>query len=94
MPRGIDGGLDHDAADGGDGILETHGQAHEAENSRPVPAPAAVGALHAEDGKAPAHAHQAADPRPGLGQDGSQGGAEYVQVEHQDKEEVQENVGH
>ena len=91
-PQPVDGGLHHHAANGGDGVLQPHGQTHDAQLLQPRPLTAPVLPRHAQHRVAPDHPHQAPRPRQQLGQDRGQGRAEHVQMERQNKQDVQRNV--
>ena len=88
----VDGGLYHDAANGGDGVLEAHGQTHDAEFLRSVGIPPPVPLFHPQNRVAAYHPQQASRPGQSLGNDGSQRRTEYVQLENQNEYHIQDNI--
>ena len=90
--QSVDGGLHHHAADGGNGILQTHGQAHQAQLPHAAPVPAPVPPLHFQNGIPPHQAEQAPHPRQGLGKNRGQSRTEHIQSAGEDENHIQHDV--
>ena len=90
--QSVDGGLDHHAADGGDGVLQPHGQAHQAQIGHPPLLPAPVLPLHPQHGEAPGQPRQTSQPGHELGEHRGEGRAEHIHMEIEDEDHVQDNV--
>ena len=90
--QAVDCRLDHNAANGGNGILESHRKAHQAQVRHPLSVPAPVLPAHLQNGEAPAHTHQAPHPRQQLGQHCCESRAKHIHMEVEDKHYIQHNV--
>ena len=92
--QAVDGGLEEDGADGGDGVLKPHGYPHKAQGPAGTDVQLPLLPAHVEDGELFHHVHQAGQAGHSLGQYGGQRGSRHPQPEHQDKGQVQANVQH
>ena len=90
--QAVDGGLQDHAADGGDGVLQPHGDADAAEDFRHAQVELPLLPGHAQDGEMGAHVEEAEHAGDGLGDHCGVGGSLHAHAHDQDGEQVQENV--
>ena len=88
----IHGALQHHAADGGDGKLQSHGQPQGQKVPDAPPGPGPVAFFQPEHLKAPAHLPQAAEARQKLADGGGEGRAEHPPLQADDEKQVQGDV--
>ena len=88
------GTLEHDAADGGDGELESHGHTDGKHRAGQATVEAAFGRRGAENVEMAHHVEVAQDGRHALGHQRGNGSAGHTPAQHEDAEEVEHDVEH
>ena len=90
--EGIDGGLEHDAADGGDGVLQAHGQTHGQQVPDVFSLRYQVRPGQVQNGEVLRHVHKAQHAGNQLAEQSRPTGARYAHVELHNEENIQYHV--
>ena len=92
--QGVVGALEHDAANGGDGELKSHGDTHGEQRTGQAAVETAFGRRSAQDVEAAHHVEVAQQGRYALGYQRGNGRTGHAPPQHQNAEEVEQNVEH